>query len=117
MAGEAGHVATVREQDGDSVVVAIPMVGFPHGFRLRPGDKVMVINDEEGPSARPLVKVVPAEGNDPERGSEVTSGGRRFAVSDAAVRLGGEGARHIAFVVEREADDGEEQVIAIRPLA
>jgi hypothetical protein len=115
MAGEAGFAVTVREQVDNAVVVEIPMAGFPEGFRLHAGDKVMVVNDDNGPSARPLVKVVAAESDD---GAELRSAHHRYAISDAAVRIGGErGGRRVAFVVERDQDDGQEQIIATRPLA
>ena len=46
------EVGTVIQQQGDKVTVAVPMVGFPAGFQLQPGDRV---NEASGVVARPLV--------------------------------------------------------------
>ena len=52
---ETRAVPVVR-QDGDHVLVSVPMIGFPAGFRLRPGERVVLSNDDPGPAVRPLVK-------------------------------------------------------------
>lgn len=56
MAGEqGGGVVTVVRQEGDRVLVSVPMVGFPEGFQLTPGDRVAVVSEPGGAEARPLV--------------------------------------------------------------
>jgi hypothetical protein len=56
IAGEGGGVATVIKQDGNRVLVSVPMAGFPPGFQLRPGERVVLVTEPSGPAARPLVR-------------------------------------------------------------
>jgi hypothetical protein len=49
------EVGTVIQQQGDKVTVAVPLVGFPPGFQLQPGDRVILVNEAAGVVARPLV--------------------------------------------------------------
>lgn len=109
----SGQVATVSSQEGDRVLLSIPMVGFPEGFRLQPGDRVAVVNEGRGPVAVPLVRSFEA-GRASENARGIEASGERYDVSEAAVRYG-EGNRVIVFVIEREpGSKGGEQVFAIR---
>ena len=49
------EVGTVVQQQGDKVTVAVPMAGFPAGFQLQAGDRVVLVNEASGVVARPLV--------------------------------------------------------------
>ena len=57
--GQEGHVVTVSSQEGQSVLVTVPMVGFPEGFQLPPGARVVLVSTPSGPAVRPLVRAVP----------------------------------------------------------
>jgi hypothetical protein len=106
MADLSGHVATVSTQEGDRVLVSIPMVGFPKGFMLQKGDRVAVVQSERGAIALPLVRSVEAS-----PGVESVDD---YRITDATVESG-EGNRTVLFVVERDAGaEGASQVFAIR---
>lgn len=115
MAGESGQVAEVIQQEGDRVLVSVPMVGFPPGFKLRPGERVVLVHDEKGPAVRPLVRAVTVEAPPEEAAGALTAGEQRYAVQDSAVREdeGGAGP-HVIWVVEPGSAKGPEQVIAVR---
>jgi len=112
---EHGGVATVVNLDGDNVHVSIPLLGFPPGFVLRPGERVMVMVEGSGLAARPLVDtvVVPDSGEDLAlRGSvninDVPHTMQAATVSDA--RRG-----TVVFVVDSGSATGPKQIIATRP--
>lgn len=118
MAGEVGQVTEVSRQEQDRVLVSLPMVGFPPGFELRPGDRVVLVHDENGPAVRPLVRAVTVQEPPSESGEQLRAGGQTYAVQAATLREDdeGEGAGppYSVWVVDRaEGDQG--QVIAYRP--
>ena len=52
-------IASIVGQQGDTVLVSVPMVGFPEGFQLRPGERVVLEEaDDEQLRARPLVRAI-----------------------------------------------------------
>ena len=51
------EAATVVQQQDGKVTIALPMVGFPAGFQLQPGDRVVVVDQPSGLAVRPLVQV------------------------------------------------------------
>ena len=108
MADLSGHVATVSTQEGDRVLVSIPMVGFPKGFKLEKGDRVSVVQSEHGAIALPLVRSFETS-----RGLESVKASDDYRITDATVESG-EGNRTVLFVVEREAGDETPQVFGIR---
>lgn len=52
MAGEISPIAEVSSHEDDRVQVSLPVVGFPPGFKLRSGDRVVVVQTEHGPVVR-----------------------------------------------------------------
>jgi hypothetical protein len=65
MAQERAGAATVIAQEGESVQLdyngkslTVPMRGFPPGFKLAPGRRVILIDEPTGPVARPLVRAI-----------------------------------------------------------
>jgi hypothetical protein len=65
MPTERDGAAIVIAQDGERVQVehrgerlAAAMKGFPEGFRLNPGTRVILVDEPEGPVAMPLVRVI-----------------------------------------------------------
>jgi hypothetical protein len=123
MSGEQGGVVTIVQR-ADHVLVSVPLVGFPSGFQVRPGERVVLVNERSGPAARPLVKTTIVN----EAAREIVARGAvdiygephvlqpSTVISDAAP--GGEyGKRGCAvFVVDPGSAEGPKQVIAIRPV-
>jgi len=67
MPSERNRAATVIAREGDRVRIehagkqlTVPLRGFPPGFELRPGTRVIVVDEPSGPVARPLVRAVRA---------------------------------------------------------
>lgn len=112
MAGEFGQIARIERQEGDRVLVSLPLVGFPDGYMLRPGARVVVVFDEDGPAVRPAVDIVPIGDSAPDAtGGTLTARGRRLEVPANIVRDESGNGEYIAFVIG--GDEGE-QVVAIR---
>jgi hypothetical protein len=118
---EQGHVVTVVNQEGQSVLVAIPMVGFPEGFQLSPGAQVMLVNTPFGVRVRPITRAirvrVPPETLD--RREALNLEGRQQVFQEATLvdeQPSVEGApdENIVWVVESGDAEGPDQVIAVR---
>ena len=72
MAGELPvAIGVVAGQEGDRVLVSVPMTGFPTGFSLRAGDRVTLAAGDTELIARPLVR------------TRIVSGGADVAASAA----------------------------------
>lgn len=111
MAGEYGRLTSITQQDGDRVLVSLPMVGFPPGYQLQPGARVVVVLEENGPAVRPAVEAVPLGTTDPQVSNKtLTAGARRFRTPDNIVRDDSGSGESVAFVIG--GDEGE-QVVAI----
>lgn len=109
-------LAAVMEQDGDRVVISLPMVGFPDGFRLRKGDKVAVLPDSNGGAAvQPYTEAVIVDDVPKETGEQLTSQGLNFGIQAASVRvMDTPGNRYALFIVQNESPDVPPQVLSIR---
>lgn len=130
MTQERNRAATVLEQRGDRLNVRhegerleLPMVGFPPGFRLGEGDRVIVVDEPSGPVARPLVRSLVAE-LPPDAiaaGERLTIAGRRLEIQGKTVvspppRVTREpSSEHVLWVVESEEREAPGRVIAVRP--
>ena len=119
--GQEGHVVTVASQEGQSVLVAVPMVGFPEGFELPAGARVVLVSTPTGPAARPLVRAIP--GSVPpdaleRRGEPIPGAGRR--VLQQATEVGEQPSvevspgEDVVWVVETSDPNGPESVVAVR---
>jgi len=112
MAGEYGQITSIKQQEGDRVLVSLPMVGFPTGYTLRAGARVAVVFEENGPAARPAVEMVSLGASAPAiAGGTLTAGGRRFSVPANIERDDSGTGDYVAFVIGN--DEGD-QVVAIR---
>lgn len=118
---EQGHVVSIVRQEGQTTLVAVPMAGFPEGFQLEPGARVVLVSTPSGPAVRPLVRMthtdVPPEVLE-ERG-ELTAEGRRMTLQEATVvdeqpRVEGSPGDDLVWVVDSSDKEGPEQVIAVR---
>jgi hypothetical protein len=112
--GQEGHVVTVTEQKGQSVLVAVPMVGFPDGFQLAPGARVVLVSTPSGPAARPLVRAVPGAAppeSDADDGSRVTQDATEVGEQPS---VEGSPSEDVVWVVDSVGAEGPEQVIAVR---
>lgn len=124
MAGELGWVAEVTGQEEDRVLLSIPMVGFPPGFQLRPGERVVLISDENGLTVRPLVRSLTVNDISEEGADTLIADNQRFAIQDSTIRgegASGEGALDEGqpgpldvFVLDSGSAGGPEQVLAVR---
>jgi hypothetical protein len=113
MAGEHGQITSIMRQEGDRVLVSLPLVGFPPGYTLRPGSRVVVVFDENGPAVRPAVEPVPVGNSAPQiSANSLTASGRSFDVPANIVRDDSGSGDYVAFVIGG-GDDGE-QVVALR---
>ena len=112
MAGESGRTATVMQQEGDRVLLSVPMVGFPPGFQLRAGERVVLVDEEAGPAVRPLVRShrVP----DVPKGDRLDVEGQAHAMQEATVRGEESTEGHVVWVVDSGTAKGPGQVIAVR---
>jgi hypothetical protein len=116
MAMEVAGVTEVVRQEGDRVLVLVPMRGFPAGFEVRPGTRVVLMSDEIGPAVYPLLReqVVQESLADEDLGGEqMRVGEGTVALQAATIRDVGGGPPYVVGVLER-ADDDEEQVFGIR---
>lgn len=130
MAQERSEAATVIAQEGNQVRVShkareltVPMRGFPSGFRLRTGARVILVDEPSGVVARPLVRAVRSRvaREALQRRGVVEIEGRRLemqqsTILDDAPPRGEERASedYVIWVVERGAGEPADQVIAAR---
>jgi hypothetical protein len=118
--GEQGHVVTVVGQEGQSVLVAIPMVGFPEGFQLAPGARVVLVRTRSGLAARPLSRAVrvrvPPEVLERRAGANLVDGKELQEATVVGEQAPVEGApdEDLVWVVDSGDAEGPQQVIAIR---
>jgi hypothetical protein len=118
---EQGHVVTVVGQEGQNVLVAVPMVGFPEGFQLSPGARVVLVNTPSGPGVGPVVRAmrvrVAPEGL--ERREALNLEGRQQVFQDATVvteepAVEGAPEEDVVFVIDTGDVEGPEQVMGVR---
>ena len=118
---EQGHVVTVVGQEGQNVLVAVPMVGFPEGFQLSPGARVMLVTTPFGLGVRPITRAtrvrVPPETL--ERREALNLEGRQQMFQEATLvdeqpSVEGVPDEDIVWVVDSGDAEGPEQVIAVR---
>jgi hypothetical protein len=129
MAQERDHAATVISQEGDRLLVehggrriAAAMRGFPAGFRLAPGARVILRDESDGVAARPLVRTVEADLASPalhatarlEVGAQTLEVQQTTIVDRSAAPSAGP-RRHVLWVIEH-GDIEPGQVVATRPL-
>lgn len=115
MAGIVAGVVAIKEQQGNQVLISLPMTGFPEGTSLRPRDQVAILCGEQGPVVYPHTpRVVVDRLPDNVRG-RITAEGRELVVADSALRVYDSPGEHLAlFIVENESSDVPPQVISIR---
>ena len=99
------EVATVVQQQDGKVTIALPMVGFPEGFRLEPGDQVVVVDQPAGLAVRPLVQLHRVD-------AAATGRFNMTAQTPGANRLAAGGAVDV-WTVERSGGDTG-RVVAVR---
>ncbi len=135
MAQERAGAATVIAQEGERVQVdyngkwlTVPMRGFPPGFKLAPGGRVVLFDEPTGPVARPLVRVVHAITSRQLREAGGRRGvleheGRRLELQEGTVfdepqpageERASEDEDNEVWIVERAEGDPTDQVIAVR---
>lgn len=114
MAGERGGVTSVTRQEEDRVLVSLPMVGFPPGFKLRPGERVVVVNEPSGPAVRPLVRAEVVSGEQAQQ-ERLEVQGTTLQAQAATVRGEDDAEEHVVWYVDPGSAEGPAQIIASRP--
>jgi hypothetical protein len=117
--GQDGTVLRVRYREAE---LAARMVGFPPGFTLRPGERVVLADERSGLTARPLVRTVmaPVGRATLERDREVGVGDRNLVIQESTVfdfepgKAEAPSEETTLWVVESEGADETDQVIAAR---
>jgi copper(I)-binding protein len=87
MAGLSVQVVAIKNQEGDNVLVSIPMRGFPDGFQLSAGDQVVLLQGDKGVEARPLTHVRRLHQPPKQSGKALTAASQEFAVQDATANV------------------------------
>ena len=128
MIKERNRAATVVKQSDDLVEVehnrerlTVPTDGFPPGFKLRPGARVILVEGSTGLVAKPLVRAIesrlqPASIN---RREPLEVQGRRVELQDSTILDDRPETKtptddYVVWVVERGEGDASEQAIAVR---
>lgn len=117
MAGDWGRVMNVVAQEGDRVLLSFPMDGFPQGFTLRPGERVVLVDLESDLAVKPLVRELKVDSIAELTTDTLSADQGRFALQASTIReVEGRRGPFVLTVVDRGSAEGPEQVIAIRPV-
>ena len=106
----------IVEHQEDRVLISVPTKGFPPGFRLRPGERVVLVHDEAGPVVMPLVREVKVDSLAEGAAGALSVAGRRLATQASTIRPEKEHrGPYVVSIVDPGSAEGPEQVIAIQP--
>lgn len=116
MAQERNRAATVIRQLSERVEVehngqrlTAAMKGFPPGFTLNAGAKVILVDEEGGVVARPLVRAIKTT-DARAAGAEVQAGTVQDERRDEAQTTG----ETVVWVIERDEAGAGDQAVAVR---
>jgi hypothetical protein len=113
MAEQSGLVVAITQQEGDRIVLSIPLAGFPQGFQLRAGDKVVLIQSTNGLEARPLAHARELHRAPERKGQRLAADNLEFALQDATLNAESPDNRTALFTVPNEGGRPEE-VLSVR---
>lgn len=113
MAGLSVLAVAISKQEGDRVVVSIPMAGFPDGFQLTAGDKVVLLRGDKGVEARPLTNVRRLHQPPQQKGAMLAAADQEFAVQAATANVEAPDDQTTIYTVPNEGGRPE-QVLSIR---
>jgi hypothetical protein len=125
MAGEESAVATVVQQQGNRVLLSFPMAGFPAGFKLHSGDRVVLVSEPAGLAVRPLVRstTVTIPAGAVAKNGQLKIGKQKYVLQAASVRgqqmtafSRDESGMMIIWTIESKSTKDPKRVIATRPL-
>lgn len=102
MAIDAGQIVAITGQEGDHITLSVPLIGFPEGFQLQPGDQVFLISGERGPEARPLARAREVPGAPEQKGRTLVVANQELALQGATVYEQSPDDRHVVFTVPNE---------------
>lgn len=109
MAGELPvAIGVVVGQDGDRVLVSVPVSGFPPGFSLRQGDKVALAADASQIVAKPFIKTRVVSGTDASALAMPATTAQSAVPASDRVPVGSR------VIFETESSSGQGQTIAVR---
>ena len=111
---ELNPVKRVIKQEGNEVHVSIPMVGFPAGFELQPGDKVTVLCEKGRLVARMLIHMKEVSEPAANKSALEANAGGEFALDpNSVVDTGAESDRLEAYIIDSDSD--RERAVAVLP--
>jgi hypothetical protein len=115
---EHGLPATVIGMAGDNVLVEIPMRGFPPRFQLYPGQRVMIMVEDTGLAATPLIEAYAVSDSSADivsKGSVVING-ETYEVQPGVTdsNLTSTPGTYVA-VIDHGSATGPKQIFGIRP--
>lgn len=129
---ERKGTATVLAQEEDRLTVeyegerlTVPMRGFPPGFTVRPGKRVILVDEPPGTVARPLVRAITSRiaPRTLTRPGELEVEGRRMELQRSTVLEGipvrpeerpAEPEEYVLWVMEPREPERSDQVVAAR---
>src|SRR5688572_25287629 len=129
MAKERNRAAKVIKQLTDRVEVehngerlTVAMKGFPPGFSLRPGARVILVDEESGVVARPLVRAITTRAVSPgavAQRAPLEVQGRRVEMQPSTVvderrDAAAPGGEYVVWVIDRAEPEATDQAIAVR---
>jgi len=116
MIRELGKVEKVVKQEGDNVLLSVPMLGFPSGFQLRPGDKVTLLINEDGQlNVKPLVHFKRTENFPESREKLLDIDEQKLVIQENTIldRTNEQARNTEVFIVDSDSEEPE-QIIAVR---
>lgn len=110
----SGLVVSVTSHEGDRIVLSpVRLAGFPEGFQLQPGDRVVLVQGAEGIEARPLAHARELHRPPETKGQTLMADNREFALQAATVYAESPDDRTAIFTVPNEGGRPE-QVLSVR---
>jgi hypothetical protein len=114
-----GAASSVVHCDNESVLVSLPMRGFPAGFHLRVGEKVMIMLEGSELVARPLVEMAIVNQSTEELGANrmVTINNQPYSIQKTTVSDKSAEPNHgaLVFSIDPGSAGGPKQIVAMRP--
>jgi len=113
MGEQSALVVSVTQQEGDKIVLSIPLAGFPEGFQLQEGDQIVLIRGANGLEARPLAHARELHRAPERKGRTLAADNREFETQQATLEAESQDDRTALFTVPNEGGRPE-KVLSVR---